>query len=170
MTLSVEGSEASGWKPGEPKPFLNSPAGEWRAAFSPDGRWMAYTSSESGNDEVYVRPFPGPGSKWQISSGGGAIPRWSPTRKELFYRTPDNKIMVATYTATVDAFQAEKARPWSSAQFSSAALGDATSFDLHPDGKRFAVLMPPGRAEAPKVDRLTFVFNFFDELRRRTAK
>jgi len=167
MTLAVEGNEESGWKPGTPRPFQTNAFSEWRPAFSPDGRWLAYTSNEGGgNDEVWVRPFPGPGGKLKISSGGGMIPKWSLPNKELFYRTRDNTIMVATYTVTGDSFHPGKPRLWSAAQFSNAVLSDAGNFDLHPDGKRFAVLTPPGRKEAPKVDKVTFIFNFFDELRR----
>ncbi len=62
--LPMEGDEASGWKPGKPTPFLNSPFRERDAAFSPDGHWLAYASDESGRSEIYVRPFPGPGSKF----------------------------------------------------------------------------------------------------------
>ena len=62
-------------------PFLNSPAMRSYPEFSPDGRWMAYVSDESGRDEVYVRPFPGPGGKWLISQGGGTEPLWATERK-----------------------------------------------------------------------------------------
>ena len=167
MILPVEGSEESGWKPGKPQPFLNSSAGEWRGAFSPDGRWFAYTSYESGNHEVYVRPYPGPGGKWQISSGGGRIPKWSRNSKELFYRTEDNRIMMATYTFAGDSFHADKPRLWSPGQFANAAWGDQGNFDLHPDGKRFAVLMPAHGEEAAKADKVVIIFNFFEELRRK---
>ena len=61
-------------------------------------RWLACFSNETGWNEVYVRPFPGPGGKWQVSTGGGATPTWPPTRSEFFYSTPDNRIMVASYT------------------------------------------------------------------------
>lgn len=70
----------SGWKAGEPQAFMNSPYNELHAAFSPDGRWLAYQSDESGNFEVYVRPFPGPGGKWQIFRGRGLIPKVVPQR------------------------------------------------------------------------------------------
>jgi len=102
LALPIEGDEKSGWKPGEPKPFLNGPFNEYDPAFSPDGRWLAYSSNESGNPEVYVRPFPGPGGKWQISVGGGLFPKWSRNGRELFYRTIDSKIMMAAYTTTGD--------------------------------------------------------------------
>jgi Tol biopolymer transport system component len=96
MTMPIEGDEKSGWKPGEPKPFVNSVFTEAEPAFSPDGRWIAYVSNESGSYEVYVRPFPGPGGKWQVSTGAGTYPKWSRNGKDLFYRTVDSKIMVVT--------------------------------------------------------------------------
>ena len=85
MTLPVDGSEKTGWKPGQPKVFLNTQFFETDPEFSPDGRWIAYISNESGANEIYVRPFPGPGGKTQISTGGGSLPQWSRTGKELYY-------------------------------------------------------------------------------------
>ena len=67
--------------------FLNSPFAEREPVFSPDGRWLAYTSDETGRPEVYVRPFPGAGGKWQISTTGGTVPTWSPTKRELLYKS-----------------------------------------------------------------------------------
>jgi Tol biopolymer transport system component len=164
MTLPIEGNEKSGWKPGEPKPFVNSAFSENEPAFSPDGRWLAYASNESGSLEVYVRPFPGPGGKWQISSGGGGYPKWSRNGKELFYRTPDSKIMVVTYTASGDSFHADKPQLWSPGQFTELGPG-FYNFDLHSDGKRFAVLKAPGTEQAAAVNKVSFIFNFFDEIR-----
>jgi serine/threonine-protein kinase len=122
-------------------------------------------SNESGGNEVYVRPFPGPGGKWRISTGGGFDPQWSRNARELFYRTPDNKIMVVTYTASGDSFRADKPQLWSPGQF--ANRGANISFALHPDGKRFAVLKAPGTEQAAPVNKISFIFNFFDEIRRK---
>jgi Tol biopolymer transport system component len=166
MTLPIEGDEKSGWKPGEPKPFVNSALSELEPAFSPDGRWLAYQSNDSGNYEVYVRPFPGPGGKWQVSTGGGALPKWSRNGKELFYRTTDSKIIVVAYTASGDSFRADKPQLWSPGQFTDRGLGNY-DFDLHPDGKRFAVLKAPATEETAAVNKISFIFNFFDELRRK---
>jgi len=164
MTLPIEGNEKSGWKPGEPKPFLNSAFTEAEPGFSPDGRWLAYMSNESGGYEVCVRPFPGPGGKWQISTGGGYVPEWSRNGKELFFRALDNKITVVTYTAAGDSFHADKPQLWSPGQFTE--LGVFTyNFALHPDGKRFAVLKAPGTGQTAAANKVTFIFNFFDELR-----
>jgi len=163
MILPIEGDEKSGWKPGEPKPFVNSVFDEQEPAFSPDGRWLAYESTESGNYEVYVRPFPGPGSKWQVSTGSGLYPKWSRDGKELFYRTYNGQIMVVTYTTSGDSFNADKA-PTPVARF----FEGFPKFDLHPDGKRFAVRRPPGTEPRPlPVNKVSFIFNFFDEIRRK---
>jgi Tol biopolymer transport system component len=164
MTLSMEGDEKTGWKTGEPKPFANSAFAEVQPAFSPDGRWLAYSSNESGDYELYVRPFPGPGGKWQISTGGGQYPKWARNGKELFYRTSESKLMVASYTASVDSFSADKPQLWSPGQFTDRGLG-FYNFDLHPDGKRFAVLKAPGTEQNASVNKVSFIFNFFDELR-----
>ena len=164
MILPMEGDEGSGWKPGKPTAFLNGPFSEGEPMFSPDGRWIAYRSSESGRDEIYVRPFPGPGGKWQISTGGGTNPTWSRARHELFYGTPDTSIMVVPYTVAGESFRAEKPRLWSERHFT--LLLRQRSFDLHPDGERFALALVPETQTAVKQDKLVFIFNFFDELRR----
>ncbi len=166
MTLPILGDEKSGWKPGEPKPLVQSAFIELQPAFSPDGRWLAYVSNESGNFEVYVRPLPGPGGKWQVSTEGGGHPKWSHNGKELFYRTIDNKIMAVTYTASGDSFRADKPQLWSPGQFTNVGAG-SSNFDLHPDGKRFAVLKAPGTGQTAGVNKVSFVFNFFDEIRRK---
>jgi serine/threonine protein kinase/Tol biopolymer transport system component len=166
MTLPVEGDEKSGWKTGEPKPFVNSAFVEVAPAFSSDGRWLAYTSNESGNFEVYVRPFPGPGGKWQVSTGGGGYPKWSRNGKELFYRTPDSKIMGVTYSASGDSFRADKPQLWSPGQFTDVGL-DNYNFDVHPDGKRFAVLKASSTDQNAVVSKVSFIFNFFDEISRK---
>jgi serine/threonine-protein kinase len=163
--LPIEGDEAAGWKPGKPQAFLNTPFAEVMPAFSPDGRWLAYMSTESGRPEVYVRPFPGPGGKWQVSTDGGGFPTWSRTRKELFYRTVDQRIMVSAYAVERDSFRADKPRLWSEGRFAATLLG-TRNFDLHPDGQRFAVLKSGEEQAETKRDKVVLVQNFFDELRR----
>jgi serine/threonine-protein kinase len=162
MILPMEGDDASGWTPGKPTVFLNTPFTEHDPTFSPDGRWLAYSSNDTGRQEVYVRPFPGPGGKWQISTEGGAGPTWSRTKQELFYGTLNGQIMVAPFRVEGDSFLTEKPQPWSVGHF--AWWGPNRGFDLHPDGERFA-LAPAARTPEAKPDHLTFVFNFFDELR-----
>ena len=79
---------------GEETIFLSTPFNEYQATFSPDGRWLAYISNESGREEVYVRAFPGPGGKWQISSEGGSHPMWSPKGGEIFFRHTNRMMAV----------------------------------------------------------------------------
>jgi Tol biopolymer transport system component len=84
----------------KPELFLQTDFSERQAQFSPDGKWIAYSSDESGEYEIYVLPFPssGPGGKSRISSGGGAMPRWRGDGRELFYVTPDSKMMAVDVT------------------------------------------------------------------------
>ena len=83
----------------KPMPYLETPFNERQGRFSPDGRWVAYTSDESGPWQVYVQPFPASGAKWQISATGGADPRWRGDGKELFYLAPDRKLMAVDVKA-----------------------------------------------------------------------
>ena len=93
------GSDIWMLRPGEePQPFLERPFNEFTPTFSPDGRSLAYVSNESGRNEVYVRSFPGPGTKWTISSDGGTEPVWARDGRELFYR--NNDIMMAVSVQT----------------------------------------------------------------------
>ena len=105
----------------------------------------------------------------QISTGGGFHPIWSRDGRELFCETlsPDNRIMVATYTAKADSFAADKPRLWSNTQISDPNL-ITWMLDLAPDGKRFAVILrPEATGEQKGSAHVTVLLNFFDELRRR---
>jgi eukaryotic-like serine/threonine-protein kinase len=158
-TLPFEEVESDHPKPGKPEPFLVTPFNEFAPMISPDGRWLAYYSNESGRDEVYVRPFPGPGGKWQVSIAGGDHPVWSRKKAELFYRGREG-MMVASFTANVEAFAAGKPRLWAANE----NLG--AYFALAPDGTRFALLQPE-EPEKKGPTHVMFLLNFFDELRRR---
>jgi serine/threonine-protein kinase len=171
-TLPLDVSDPGHPKPGKPELFLRTPFDEREPAFSPDGRWIAHSSSESGSNEVYVRPFsggaPSGSGKWQISDGGGLHPIWSRDGRELFYETLDNRIMAATYTARGDSFVPDKPRLWSNTQIMDLFGTGLWNLDLSPDGKRFAVVpRPDARAELKGSVHVTVLLNFFDELRRR---
>jgi hypothetical protein len=96
---------------GKPSPWLNTPFIETLGQFSPDGRWVAYQSNESGALEIYVQPFPAASAKWQISTNGGGMPRWRPDGKELFFIAPDAKLMAAAVTASNTTFEATSPVP-----------------------------------------------------------
>jgi Tol biopolymer transport system component len=145
---------------GKPEVFLRSAS---VPRFSSDGRWIAYRSNDPGNNEIYVRPFPGgSGERWQISSGGGLYPLWSNNGRELFYETADNRIMVVDYSVEGGSFIPGKPRLWSDRQL---FYTGTSNLDLAPDGKRFAVLHVQETSQASP--RVVFLLNFFDELRRR---
>lgn len=168
MILPIEGDETSGWKPGTPRPFLNTEFHEQDPMFSPDGRWMALVSSKSGRPQVYVRSYPGPAGEWVISSGGARFPTWSHKRNELFYTTLQGEIMMVPFKVAGDAFIPGKPERWSTERVQQA--GGSRRFDLHPDGDRVLMARVPPPQETARQDRVVFVFNFFDELRRRVPR
>ncbi len=168
-TATIE-SDGAGLRAGKPEIFLQTSADERQPVFSPDGRWLAYTSNESGLYQVYVRAFPDKGGKWQISNAGGAYPAWSSNGHELFFRNDDNRIMVATYAAKADSFVPDKPREWSDKQLANLGSVGISNYGLAPDGMRIAALMPGGTEEGQKAqNHVIFLENFFDEVRRRTA-
>ncbi len=95
----------------KPTPFANTQFSEAPGEFSPDGRWIAYTSNESGQNEVYVAPFVGQGGKWQISTVGGSSARWTRNGSEIVYLSPDETMMAADVNGKGTGFQVGAVRP-----------------------------------------------------------
>ncbi len=165
-TMSVE-SDAAGLRGKNPEMFLGTQYNGQNPSFSPDGKWLAYSSDIGGMDQIFVRAFPDRGGYWQISSSGGVYPEWSRAGRELFFRTPDNQIAVATYTVSGDTFKADKPRMWSEKRLGN-TLYKGSNYNLAPDGKRIAVLVPAGASQAQQAqNHISFLENFFDELRRK---
>jgi len=164
-TVPIQVSE-KGLTAGPPELFLQTRAFETYPSFSPDRKWISYASNESGSWQVYVRAFPDRGEKIQVSPRGGRISFWSPNRRELFYRTDDQHIMVATYSIRRGTFVVESIREWP--QVPLADTGVLSNLDLTPDGQHFLLLTP---AESPENQQtrnhVTFMLNFFEELNRR---
>lgn len=143
------------------EPFLITQATEGAARFSPDGRWIAYVSDESGRPEIYVQPYPGPGGKWQISIDGGIEPAWNPNGRELFYRT--GRRMMAVAVSTQPTFSA--GRPAAIFEGDYLASGfplTGVTYDVTRDGQRFLMVKQNAASAGP----INVVVNWFEELRR----
>jgi eukaryotic-like serine/threonine-protein kinase len=141
---------------GEPaRPFLATPFNEHGAMFSPDGRWLAYTSDESGQEEVYLRAYPGAGAQRQISTDGGSEPAWAASGAELFYRNAD-KMMAVTIRHT-PSLDSDAPRLLFQGIFESDHRGD-TNYDVTADGQRL-VMIKSNR----QFTRLNVVLNWFRE-------
>jgi serine/threonine-protein kinase len=153
---------------GELEDYLVTPFSEQTAEFSPDGRWIAYTSDESGRSEVYVRRFPAGSGKWQISDGGGSQAKWSGSARELFYRNDDG-LMVVPIDGSGSSFQADRPRPLLTGDFLGGTQGISIQgftfpdYDVARDGQRF-VLFP--RADEAQRGLVTLVTRWFDDLEK----
>lgn len=120
----------------KPIPFVASPAQEGLGLFSPDSRYVAYVSNESGLNEVYVRSFPDGSGRWQVSKNGGVNPRWRRDGKELLYIAPDGELMSVDVTAN-PVFQPGTPRPLFEAPFAQVVnYPGNNAYDISPDGKR----------------------------------
>jgi Tol biopolymer transport system component len=145
------------------QPFLVTRATEGAAKFSPDGRWIAYVSDESGKPEVYVQPFPATGGKWQVSTDGGTEPVWNRNGRELFYRSGNR--MMAVDVVTQPTFSNGRPRQLFEGKYVS-SLFPLTGFayDVSPDGQRFLMIEETGSTTAAQIN---VVLNWAEELKRR---
>ena len=141
--------------------FVQTSFDERDPDFSPDGRWMAYASDESGRLEVYVRAFPGPSGQWQISTGGGREPRWTSAGRELVYRNGQQMLVVDIRTRG-DALEAGAPRVLFEGTFE--ISGADRHYDVTPDGQRFLMLLPDARGSSSS--HVVVVQNWFEELKR----
>jgi Tol biopolymer transport system component len=161
--LSGQAPSAGSGQVRKAQPFLRTPFLESAPRFSPDGRWLAYVSDESGHKEIYVQPYPGPGGKWQISTEGGMEPVWNRNGRELFYRSGDK--MMAVDIATQSGFAAGKPRMLFEGPY---LLTAATfpNYDVSSDGQRFLMLKPNEQTQSAPT-QINVVLNWFEELKRR---
>jgi Tol biopolymer transport system component len=164
MVVPMEVS-GSGWKAGAPAAVASKIAQRPLAVFSPDGRWLAYTSSESGRSEVYVRSFPETGPQWQVSTAGGWSATWSRRRNELIYVSPDSHLMVVSYAIEGNTFRAGPPQTWSAEPINGRPAW--RWFDLHPDGDR--IIASGDLRPRTHVDKVVLVSNFLDEIKRRLS-
>jgi Tol biopolymer transport system component len=145
------------------QPFLRTPFLESAPRFSPDGRWLAYVSDESGHREIYVLPYPGPGGKWQISTEGGTEPVWNPKGRELFYRSGAK--MMAVEITSQPSLSVGKPKVLFEGLYEPTPA-TLPYYDVSPDGQRFLMLKPSEQAQAAPT-QINVVLNWFEELKRR---
>lgn len=147
------------------QPYVTGPFDESGASFSPDGRWVAYRSNESGRYEIYVKPFPDPKGRWQVSTEGGGEVRWSPGGKELIYRRESEYMAVPV--ATAGTFQAGAPRLFLNQTLPRITAGSGSVFSLSHDGKR-VLLVAPTQSAATAL-QLVVAVNWTEEVLRATT-
>ncbi|UCF41568.1 MAG: PD40 domain-containing protein, partial [Gemmatimonadota bacterium] len=145
--------------------LLSTPFNEQGATLSPDGRWMAYTSDETGRDEVYVRPFPEGGGKVLVSQGGGAEPRWRPDGRGLYYQGEHDGLpyLIEAFVSAGDEFAVGAQTPLFDVSEFEPAQPHA-NYDVSPDGTRFAMVH-----QGP-LSEMVFMLNWSEEVRRRSVR
>ena len=145
------------------QPFLDSDANETAPKFSPDGRWLAYASDETGRDEIYLRPIGSAGGRKRISTDGGTWPTWNRNGRELFFVKGD-KLAAVTLDTQMDRVGQEhvilNAPKFENLQFQA----EAPSYDVMPDGEHFVMLLTP---QYPSPTHYNVVVNWFSELQQR---
>jgi serine/threonine-protein kinase len=160
---------------GKSRPLLTTPAFEQSPEFSPDGDWIAYVSDESGQEEVYVRPFPGPGPPTVVSTGGGSQPAWARSGRELFYVAPSRAArpsitMMAVAVATRPTFSAGTPRLLFTVSPVVPQFIPTRSYDVATDGRRFLMSrLEEGDPSGPdlKATTIELILNWGEELKRR---
>ena len=145
---------------GKPFPFLQTEFNELSAKLSPDGKWIAYASDESGKFEVYVQSFPASGGKWKVSTDGGHHPLWRGDGKELFYIAPDRKLMAVDVKASSN-FEVSVPKELFETRISGA--GFRSGFDVTADGQRFLIIT---QIEEEKPSPISVVLNWTADLKR----
>jgi serine/threonine protein kinase len=154
------------------EPLIHTPFSELNAEISSDGRWLAYESNESGQREIYVRPFPNVSAgRWQVSGGGGTRPLWSRNGRELFYMTTANA------EATLMSVPIQPGATWSAGTptklfsgrvfFTEIGIGEGRTYDVSPDGRRFLMIKDSGGSDQSAISTgLVVVQNWFSELQK----
>ncbi len=152
------------------RPLVQTTFDELNGEISPNGRWIAYQSNESRQDEVYVRPFPDANSgRWQISTDGGTRPLWARSGRELFYVGPDGAVMSAAVEGESTFRAGTPTRLFEGPYFMAAAQAGRT-YDVSPDGQRFLMIKMAGAShETSTPTSIVVVEHWFEELKRLVA-
>jgi serine/threonine-protein kinase len=148
--------------PSRVAPLIHTPAYDSGARLSPDGRWLVYVSNESGQYEVYLRPFAGPDRRWQVSTQGGTQAVWNRNGREIFYRSGNR--MMAVDVSTGPDVVLSKPRLLFEERYAYGAGITIPNYDISPDGRRFVMVK-----DEPSAGRLNVVLNWFADLERLAA-
>jgi Tol biopolymer transport system component len=140
----------------QPRVFFESPSTERQGQFSPDVRWLAYTSDESGAQEVYVRPFPAADRKWRISTNGGAQAKWRRDGRELFYLEPSGKLMAVSVKTGPSTFEAGTPTELFDTHITGSFIDRRNQYAVTKDGQRFLLNIS---AEDERPAPITVVMN-----------
>ena len=147
---------------------LGTPFHEALAQFSPDARWLAYTSNESGRDQTYVEPYPQTGRRWLISAGGGREPIWARDGKAIHYRTPAGDQLFRVAVSFSPSFTIGKPSLLIDGPFEGGSgSGAGANYDVAKDGRRFVMIE---RNEVPAPRQIVLIVNWLEELRRRVPR
>ncbi len=155
LTLKLDGQS-------EPQSWLATAFNEVGTAFSPDGKWIVYLSNESGQGEIYVRPFPGPGERIQVSTEGGDQPLWK-ANGEIFYKQANQ--MIAVQVQTEPEVIVGRPQKLFEGQYVYGGAGPFASYDVTPDGQQF-VMIKEGGSTGEARQEIIVVQNWFEELKR----
>jgi dipeptidyl aminopeptidase/acylaminoacyl peptidase len=141
-------------EPARAFPLVQTQFPERAGQVSPDGRWVAYQSLQTGRNEIYVTPFPGGGARWQVSGGGGSQARWSPDGRELYFVSADDDLTVASVDGRGSRFEVKDVRPLFRVNLYRGPRVGLHSYAVASDGKRFLV-NDAGEAGVPRVALVT---------------
>ncbi len=144
--------------------FMNVQATVKNGQFSPDGKWVAYTSNESGKWEIYVTSFPEPRGKWQVSSAGGTQPRWRGDGKEMFYLAPDGKLMAVLVTAGANLDAGAPVILFQANPRERLATSELVTYDVTKDGQRFLI---NSQMKNPETQPMSVILNWGAELKKK---
>jgi serine/threonine protein kinase len=151
-----------------PVPLLHGPYDEMFPHVSPDGRWLLYTSDESGRTEVYVRRFPNVGEgRWQVSTDGGTEPLWAHSGKEIFYIDSDGQMVTVAVATSADFAVRDRKVLFDASAWRAGGAGRRTYYDVSPDDRRFIMVQQVGTQEAAEV---ILVEHFFEELKQKVGQ
>jgi serine/threonine protein kinase/Tol biopolymer transport system component len=151
------------WPQRVAKPLLQAKWTARNAQFSPDGRWMAFASNETGSMEIYVSPFPSGNGKWQVSSAGGQEPRWRQDGKELFYVSADGKMMAVAVTTGANFEAGSPAALFQTHRPQRISTQDVFSYDVSGDGQRFLIIT---KVDEPNAAPLSILLNWASEMEK----